>query len=1689
MKWNIMFYVSVWMVWIYFAPICHTSQKHLKHWHDGQARIHQKRQSTKRLCHTFKNQTAVGTQKCSSGFYREWAGSYKARCVPCSCNGLSNECDERTGSCLNCLFDTTGDRCERCKEGYYGNPANRTCRACPCPFRQNNFALACMETSSGEVECLCKQGYIGARCERCAFGYYGNPGVHGGTCKRCNCKDNSSACDSVTGECITCHDSSCVNCRERDSCSSSLLGDLEEMDAGLARLKLHNISHNNSASWTRLSRLQENISSAVLQVQVHTAGIYLDLVAGQLEADVLLVRNDLSQLRDKTLNLTSGVEKVWSFANGVEVQELLSEVEGLLSAVQRQQTEMELEESGSVSETDRGKMMEEAHQSVQEAREHDCTTPRDQARREQEGAHRLLNLIRHNVRGPAETLRASLHQTTDSLMASASSVREAAELLLSARDAVNRTMDLNLKSFTLLRHLQRVAAQLETEQRRLHSSTSMTRDLLNNITGAFATLREIKEEYENHAAQLDGAKRELFKRSNNFFQSLVKMDAVTKAEEHTEELNSVASELQQALHNANSTELLRIQGVASHSSLVTALETAELAANQSRVAADQTLKDAKEEGLFISAGEMKDNSSYLCTEANDTRDQFKMLSRAVDTRKDSVNERMEQQESLKVNISAVGDDVKKIKRDDVEIMTESAKKAASAVNSRVSDVKERLRNISLELERKTPTNVSVNINHLLSDAQQALKNFNRKLPVLSNKLEQMSALTKQTSPTANMMESIRRIKDLIDETRSFVNRLSIATTFNGRGHIELHPPRNLDDIKAFTAVDLLLNRHQAKPSESDGRLKRRRRHRDADLFVFYLGDKNSSGDYIGMAVRNTVLICVYKLGGVVHEVESGHITTTTVNSSDFDRVVFHRVYQDAEVNLTQHFTSQKPFSLPPKRHLPNTTSGVLSLDPDTVVFYVGGYPEDFTPPEELHYPKYRGAMRLSYINDKPVCLFNYKHAVNMGVKQPAVKIPQTEVSDYYQGTGYRMAYVKEPGKKKRRLIKFHTKSRETDALLFCIGSEESFWCLFVERGLLVLQGQQENRKLRVESPDRISLFDKQFAIIIAKTFSVYYGSKQISADHIQTNYARYYIGGLPAELRQRHNVNAPPLRGCVAHVTEDAEITEYKRTVGVSRGCPLSLLGVRAATLYSALSVDSLFVRHGHPERVSLGFRSTDRHAVLLQTSSQGSTSAPDLQLSLIDGCILFQNYNYSLMSDQRYNDGVWHYVSAVGRPAGLELSVDNVNVIQRQSPHIRRKGGKFRSCVADIYVRPGDTFTPADLSVLSHMADVLPGQCSLHPSTHSELLPADMQGTQQVHKPTPEGGWCRRLQSGSEYRLTAADSWLSYTLPQQDLNHRPHFSLDIKTESSKGLIFHAAGRGAVPVLALYMANGKIRLSLGHSRVIQHRQRSNDGNWHRVKFSVEKSYFHLLIDGFRVTDGHLPGNEGSSLQLHNPVYLGGDPKRRSTKVHDIPMDSIIGCIRDLKMNEVAVSEPDSSHKTLPCSGGLTEMGTYFGGGHVVLDPFFALGSYFVLSFEVRPQHPEGLLFHFQRDNQSSLNVYLMENKVGVMLDDGAVSVSVMPHKSLCDGKFHAVTVSRNYAVVKLEVDSTYEETAASLASNSDSAAQHSLYVGGKTDQHGVAVSLPFVGCLKNVRFNGRPVVFGTESRVVGLVSIHRCPSQ
>nr|KAF6341477.1 hypothetical protein mMyoMyo1_011899 [Myotis myotis] len=136
-------------------------------------------------------------------------------CEPCQCFGHADSCDDITAECLNCRDHTGGPYCNQCLPGFYGDPTKGTaedCQPCACPLNipSNNFSPTChLDRSLGLICDECPVGYAGPRCERCAEGYFGQPSVAGGSCQPCQCNDNldfsiPGSCDSLSGACLIC---------------------------------------------------------------------------------------------------------------------------------------------------------------------------------------------------------------------------------------------------------------------------------------------------------------------------------------------------------------------------------------------------------------------------------------------------------------------------------------------------------------------------------------------------------------------------------------------------------------------------------------------------------------------------------------------------------------------------------------------------------------------------------------------------------------------------------------------------------------------------------------------------------------------------------------------------------------------------------------------------------------------------------------------------------------------------------------------------------------------------------------------------------------------------------------------------------------------------------------------------------------------------------------------------------------------------------------------------------------------------------------------------------------------------------------------------------------------------------------------------------------------------------------------
>lgn len=51
-------------------------------------------------CQCPPNYQGLSCEECAPGFYRVQTGPFGGVCVPCRCNGHSEECDSKTGKCF-----------------------------------------------------------------------------------------------------------------------------------------------------------------------------------------------------------------------------------------------------------------------------------------------------------------------------------------------------------------------------------------------------------------------------------------------------------------------------------------------------------------------------------------------------------------------------------------------------------------------------------------------------------------------------------------------------------------------------------------------------------------------------------------------------------------------------------------------------------------------------------------------------------------------------------------------------------------------------------------------------------------------------------------------------------------------------------------------------------------------------------------------------------------------------------------------------------------------------------------------------------------------------------------------------------------------------------------------------------------------------------------------------------------------------------------------------------------------------------------------------------------------------------------------------------------------------------------------------------------------------------------------------
>ncbi|XP_060941018.1 laminin subunit alpha-3-like isoform X2 [Limanda limanda] len=1271
--------------------------------------------------------TGDSCEKCAPGFYRNNSGSFLGRCVPCECNGLADECQDSTGKCLNCQNNTAGDGCERCKEGHY-YAGHRTCKVCPCPFSSatSSFAVGCREFF-GDFTCICRSGYTGEKCERCAPGYYGNPLTPGGRCKPCNCKGNGNICDPRTGVCKNTLEPGDTDtddkCQECDSCAQTLLHDLEKLDDELGRIKakLDNASIS-ASSKDQLKNLEKAVSDTKILVKKFNSAISAQKSRiSQLEEDTSTLVDDISSLKGKADKKSvdadkavADVEKTHKRAKllDLEIKSMLKKIQALLDQLKESGTSGDTTPNESLS-----KSLEDAQRMVKEMQDRNFEPQKTAAEKELDEAEKLLEHIKTDVSKQCDKNEAAAKKLRGRLGDYELKLKDLDKALKEATDLVKKANAENGLSAKALAELQKRIEVLKKARKTVEEQMALAEDELQKSVDLVKTLTDSKTEYEKLAAQLDGAKTDLTKKVNDISKAAAQEDLVVAAEEHAKNLLKMAKELQDSVKNASGRPEVQDakNAIDAYKNLTDAINAAEAAAKEAKNAADKALKNVKSDNLAKKAKELKESSEDLVQDAREAEKNLQEATNDLTDLKKRLKDADKKKETLKTDLLDAADQLNDIKRDDIGIMIDEAKKKVASANDKTSDTMDKLAAIQKEIDKIKVTPVDSNLGNILDNVDKSVKDLLNTIPTLTNKISEVENLTTDLSSIGNISLNIKMIKDLIEQARDAANKISIPMNFDGNGHVELRPPSNLEDLKAYTSLSLSLQRPKGR---GDGR-RRRRQTAEENMFVLYLGNRDSSKNYIGMVLRKNVLYGVYKLNGVEYEMTSGYISKSNPDPATFDKVDLHRIYQDAQIVLTKDITStaaKVPIRVSKQGE---ESKNLLDLSPSDVVFYVGGHPANFTPPPSLKHPMYKGCIEFSSFNDKAISLYNFQNAENINPTIPCRRYaPQIDIN-FFEGTGYgKMILAKQTPV---ILIDMSVFARSENGLLFYIGSEDKYFTVTLEKGFICINSNLLQEP--VKSNARLFPNNDWVDILIISSnrgeFSVRANNVEVAkakADINHSQYKEYYIGGLVQDLREKHKITFQPFKGCMKNLKLQKEHTPIYEQVGVSKGCPKDSLMSRKAEFSkgSLLSADLPGFTLDKDFTVSLGFKSMENQGLILQDKKLPN----GITLALVDGYVILSFNNEMRKSNGQYHDGQWHYLTVTRRAGRMELIIDDDDKGLTQtgsSTSIPNTDGslilgnkRFKGCISNLYTRrPANLYKAEDFSPFDASGDVLIDVCT----------------------------------------------------------------------------------------------------------------------------------------------------------------------------------------------------------------------------------------------------------------------------------------------------------------------------------------------------------------------------------------------
>uniref|UniRef100_A0A8C4TQL5 Laminin subunit alpha 5 n=1 Tax=Falco tinnunculus TaxID=100819 RepID=A0A8C4TQL5_FALTI len=1510
---------------------------------------------------------------CAPGYYGDAVAA--KNCTQCNCSPCGTDsCHPQTGQCF-CKTGVTGQHCDRCEEGYYGFEGCSGCRRCDCDV--GAVGSSCHAQTG---QCSCLPGISGSRCQQCAPGYWG---FSESGCTKCECRGGS--CDPRTGECTCSHGLTgkqcdiCVHeyeipvangpdsmrCEVCDSCVLLLLEDLQSIEMSFPSIRSQLVNLNaSSIAWARLHGLNSTMATIAVRGRQR---------ADELEDENVDLTQDLNALQHKVGNFSIFL---WDLDFSADLVRQMARF-GVANATTTTTTE------------EFRQKMAEVERMLREMKERSLGSQAELARHEHEEAQKLLHQVKSELHAHWESNQDLVNSIRDRLAQHSSQLMDLRDALNEAVNKTRQTEDLNSLNRNNLEESQQKSHELQKQHALVQETLRMAKDSLAQVSDFLQKMESAKEAYEKLAALLDGAKLPLTERVKKFSPASSKIPIVEQAEEHARLLDELARNLSSIIQGTNQDGFIQraIDASNAYASIIEAVKKAERAAHDADEAAGEALMvRAVGSPVRMSKSQTPSTVLQLFTPTH----WFFLLPSSCP----GCNPR------VLPPCSCHPKDFSPFFPEDTKEMIQNAKAAAAEANETAARVEDTLSSMKKNLDEWKEQYGDLrneDLNQAVQDARKSVSSLESTIPLLLGKL---SSLENRRNKNATVSENIVRIRQLIMQARNAASKVKVPMKFNGSSGVQVRMPSNLQDLAAYTSLKFYIQNPEPRSRQ------RRQDGAEEGRFVLYLGSREAVGDYLGIVLKNRKVQWVYKLG----DEEPASLTVDEDIGEQFATISINRILQYGHMSViverqTVHETKGDSVA--------KGEQGLLNLDPRNVVFYVGGYPSSFTPPPTLRYPNYRGCLELDTLNEEVVSLYNFQRTFQLDTtaEKPCARSKSTgdpwlTDGSYFDGTGYaEIKFESQFGTTKRfeqeiRVVSYN-------GILFFL--ENQFLCLAIRDGKLVLyydfstglemaKPSSNTSSLTISSTtNKIQIFllkmnNKKRILVRLERLTIFMVEQENSLE----NAVSYYLGGVPpAVLPPSLKALFPtggPIRGCMKGLKALGKYVDLKRmsTVGVSYGCTSDLLVARSVSIHGHgyLTLALKDVPGLRDFYSGFSFQTNQREGLLYQHTTQEGMC----QVSLQRGQLALNLLEAKVTTENAYADGRTHYVAFYSDARGyvLRLYVDDElqDAAAGTGPSRRQQRQDGRQLF-----QLGGSPEPGALSSLTAsprpfqragLSPFPPPSCCTHSPAQpgapsASAAPRAVAGSLRTSHPHLGRGEAHPMPT--PHKLVRGDHRLESRCslavageqgaPVTPCPCRSHFSLEVKLNSSSGLLFYVAGeRGTF--MALFVSNGRFVFLVdvgGHRLRIRSKDKYRDRRWHTVSGV----------------------SQDLSPEPHRSPLPGPVPRQGLAG-----SSSFDGCLRNPQLDGRPLGPPSRTFGVTPCYEGVLESGVFFaaeGGGVSLPADAVMTKQDLEVTLEVRPRSASGLIFHI--GTRRSLHLLL----ANAGSDEFSASVTC---PSLCDGQWHTI---------------------------------------------------------------------------------------